>query len=412
MNCENIEKALTTQGDIFDKLLDIKFDSKERRNGILPLLHDNSIDIVERKKLLNIFCLENHFNELIKNLIRDDVNNVNDFGWVKYITYFIESEECKISHLNNKYDYGYEYVGLYNNFFIPQQTERVFVALSNNIFNKKPSFVYGLPETGKSETMNLLSKMFGKSLITFECTNSMDEKTFERLLSGLYKSGNWICLDGIDALPINMLSLCAQKIINIYREIVLKTETKINKKVQIFCISNITCKSNISDNMKHYFRLVGVAVPELSYFINFTLRNLGIQNKSNITRKIKYCIDFLNTKISVISSKRIGLFLYNKFLKLFEKSIRGIKDTSDESIISDISKKCLEHSILPILNNQETEETQRFLNNIFNIKDKPTNNTNLELDYLDELIDNVLKNFHFINNNFKNQIKRVKLSLY
>jgi hypothetical protein len=164
--------------------------------------------------------------------------------------------------------------------------------------------------------------------------------------------------------------------------------------------------------MKHYFRLVGVAVPELSYFINFTLRNLGIQNKSNITRKIKYCIDFLNTKISVISSKRIGLFLYNKFLKLFEKSIRGIKDTSDESIISDISKKCLEHSILPILNNQETEETQRFLNNIFNIKDKPTNNTNLELDYLDELIDNVLKNFHFINNNFKNQIKRVKLSLY
>ena len=52
------------------------------------------------------------------------------------------------------------------------------------------------------------------------------------------------------------------------------------------------------------------------------------------------------------------------------------------------------------------EETQRVLNSVFNIKNKENANST-ESDYLDEQIDSVLKNFHFNNNNFKNQIKKV-----
>ena len=409
--CENIEKALSTQGDVFDKLIDIKFDSKERRNGILILLTDNSLDIVERKKLLNLLCLENYFNELIKNLIRDDVNNINDFGWIKYITYFIESEECKISHLNNKFEYGYEYVGLYNNFFIPQQTERVFVSLSNNIFNKKPSFLYGLPESGKKETLKILSKMFGKSLIMFNCTSNLDEKSFERLTCGIYKSGNWLCFDGMNHLPINILSLCAQKIVNIYKEVIFKTETKINKKIQIFCISNISSKQKISENIKNYFRLVGLSVPDMSFFINFTLRNLGIRNKQNITRKIKYSIDYLNIKLNIIADKRIEILLYNKFLGFLEKNIRGIKDTANETTMSKIVKNCLESCFLSILNNREIEETEKFLDTTFNIKDR-NHAANEENDFLNDHIDSFLKSFHFTNNIFRNKIKKVNLYPY
>ena len=67
--CDYIVKALNTQGDIFDKLLDIKLECKERKTAMISILQEMNLDLGERKKLINIISLENYYNELIKNLI-------------------------------------------------------------------------------------------------------------------------------------------------------------------------------------------------------------------------------------------------------------------------------------------------------------------------------------------------------
>ena len=72
---DQIEKALSTD-DIFDKLIDIKIELKERRRMFIKMLQDFDSGKVEKKILLNLISLENYFNEIIKNLIREKMQQV------------------------------------------------------------------------------------------------------------------------------------------------------------------------------------------------------------------------------------------------------------------------------------------------------------------------------------------------
>ena len=87
----------------------------------------------------------------------------------------------------------------------------------------------------------------------------------------------------------------------------------------------------------------------------------------------------------------------SQFLGFLEKKIRGIKVNANETTMSKIVKNFLESCFLLILKNQEIEETEKYLDITFYIKDR----NHLENDYLDDHINSFLKSFHFTNNIFR-----------
>ncbi len=408
--CDNIEKALSTQGDIFDKLLDLKFDCKERRTALISILHEHNYDHVDKKKLMNIISLESYYNELIKNLIRDDVGTVNDFGWIKYINVNVESDECRISVLNYKFEYGYEYVGLFNSFILPTQTERVFISLSNCIQNKKPVFIYGLADAGKKETLKIFTRLFGKSMIIFRSCQNLEEKAFDKLEKGISKSGNWLCIDNMECLPINILSIIAEKIISFYRSYFSKVEYK--KNIQIFCSSNISKKLNLPESMKNYFRLIGIASPDISFIINMSLKNLGFnKNKKELKKKIRFSIEYLNVKFNYLCNKRITMILFHIFIIILTEKVYKLRNWSeDEDIYINLVRNSLEKSFKLILETEDHPSLNRFLLSIFNGNDNIKNKNNLDEETkedLDLIIDDLTKSFNFANNDFKQTLKYV-----
>ena len=424
---ESIDKALR-DNEVFDRLIDVKNESKDRKLNLFKLLQNPKSTDIEKMKAINNLCLENYFYEIIKNLIREDTSSSTDFSWIKYINVYVESESCKITHMNFSQAYGNQYVGLFNNFIITPQTERIFITMTNNFSVKKPMFLYSLPFSGKRETIKMLSKICGITNVSFQCSDTVDIKAFKKLVYGCAKaglygeafSGFWLSLDSIDNLKFEVMSVIAQDIMSIYQNLgdknsqTFSNELKIpmniiDRNFQIFCLSGIHKKHNISINMKMYFRLIGLIAPDLLMFIGGSLRNYRVPQYRTMGRKIKLVLEYFNNKSKIFQGKSIGLSLFNKFLKLFRKKIT-LKPQEDYPLLI---RETLIDVLAPILSNEEYEDLKRYLMVMFDIpfltKQKSLNGLTSELK---SVIGKTAKKYNYNNLQFNDLVLSVSTFLF
>jgi energy-coupling factor transporter ATP-binding protein EcfA2 len=369
-----LEKALTTD-DVFDKIIDIKIESKERKKNLIKLILDKTTSKLDRRILINQVALENYFNEIIKNLIREDCNSITDFNWLKILQMKIDSDQLFIKIFSSvNFEYGYEYVGLQNNFVVTPQTEKTYLTIGNCFSLRKPFFMYGLPDSGKKETLHTLSRTFGKSMTIFTCSEQFDVSSFNKLLYGSIKNGSWILLDRVDLVTREMMSVVSQHIMNVYRmlndkdpSIEIKAEKfPLEKNIQIFCVSDVITKGNeISRNIKNYFRLIGNCSPDLNLFITISLKNLGIPKVKSNTKKIVFFIEYFNSKISSLKYKRVNLVIFNKILELITRELVNINALNFEKYL----RNGMERAFMPLMNTEEQEDLQRVLNNCLGKKE-------------------------------------------
>lgn len=366
--CEFIEKALS-QDDVFDKIIDIKIDSRDRRKLYIKTLKDKDCSTLDRRILTSLVSVENFFNEVIKNLIREDVSSPGDFNWTKMLNIKIDSESCSIKIFNYINEYGYEYVGFQNNLYFNPQSDKIFLTIADSFSSKKPSCMYGFSDSGKKETLKGLSKFYGRALIIFKCSEQFDIKSFHKLIYGCQKSGNWLCLDNMELIAFESLSVIAHEIMMVYNYISdpkaefisIVDKIPINRNTQIFCINNIERKeSTISNSIKNYFRLIGWSQPDLSTIVSCSLKNFAVPKVKLYTKKIKFIMEYLNVKVSSLKYKPLGLKLFNLVLKHVSKDICLINEESTEGII----RHAFEKTFGPFLTKDEDDDLGvRYVNN-------------------------------------------------
>jgi len=359
---EQLEKALN-QEDAFDKIMDFREDAKARKESFANALKDLNSSKVEKRILMNLISLESYFKNIIKTLVREDVVSTGDFNWLKYLHIKLDGENCNLRIFNMEFEYGYEYVGLQNNFIVSPVTERMYISLANCIDDKKPFFVYGLAESGKKETLLSFSKILGKSLFIFKCSQNFDQKAFHKLLYGGQKSGSWLLLDGIELISKENLSAIAQDILMVHWNIqdpkadfyLPYDKIPINKNSRIICTTKLIKFKNaniLSENVKYSFRLIGQSVPDLFFIIHSTLKNLAFPKCKYYARKIKYLLEYLNTKISLLKYKRIGLKLFSKLLKKLENDVYRVNSENADNII----RRAVEKIFVPFMSDDENED--------------------------------------------------------
>lgn len=364
---EQLEKALN-QEDAFDKIMDFREDAKLRKETFSASLKDLNSSKVEKRILMNLVSLESYFKNIIKTLVREDVVSTGDFNWLKYLHIKLDGENCNLRVFNMEFEYGYEYVGLQNNFIVSPVTERMYISLANCIDEKKPFLIYGLSESGKKETLTSFAKILGKSLFIFKCSKEFDQKAFHKILYGGQKAGNWLLLDHIELISKENLSAIAQDILQVHWNIqdpkadfyLPNDKIPINKNTRIICTTSLNKIKNaniLSESVKYSFRFIGQSVPNLFFIIHSSLKNLAFPRCKYYARKIKYLLEYLNTKISLLKYKRIGLNLFSKLLKKLERDVHRVHNENADNII----RRAVEKIFVPFMTDDENEDMMVYL---------------------------------------------------
>ena len=94
--------------------------------------------MIQKRILINLIFLYYYSKSIIESLIREDVKTNNDYNFIKFIFPKIENDSYMLHFISFVIEFGYEYVGLQNNFLIMPENEKMYLSLAQDIRYKRP----------------------------------------------------------------------------------------------------------------------------------------------------------------------------------------------------------------------------------------------------------------------------------
>ena len=318
--------------------------------------NNNGLSNLDKKLLLLLLNIDNYFLEIIKFIIREEVSSQFDFSFLKIIATKVESENSTSNIFNLKFDYGYEYVGIIQNYCYSSNTDKNFLALFNSIYFKKPTLLYLNDLNGICNNFNnsleVISKIIGKNLITFNCSSKMNYNSFHKIFNTAQTLGIWIVFDGIENLSKEVISFMSQEIMMIYRNFSFSNSNsnnnnnnnnnnsnnqsnkdnennnnkiKFENDTQIFLLANfakdIKPIMNLENHILHYpgiksfFHSVSLMSPDFDVIVEMSIKNLGIKKFKIYAKKIKYFIEYQSNILNIFNPNNESFSIEEKCLK-------------------------------------------------------------------------------------------------
>ena len=215
---DSLEKAFLVPDEAFDKLFDLYNDIKDEKIiEFINMLKNPETSFLQRRILANIISLQNYSKVIIENLIREDVTTNTDYNFFKLINVKIENDSYILHFLNFTLEYGYEYVGIENNFIMMPESERTYLVLARSIMIRRPFELYGIKESGKNETLKTFANLCGKRINYINTTENFSVQGFNNILYGNLKTGSWICLNNTENMKFDLFEILGNRILEVYR---------------------------------------------------------------------------------------------------------------------------------------------------------------------------------------------------
>ena len=448
-----LEKSLEKENEAFDKLFDFYNEIKDEwKLKFINMLKNKENTPVKNRIIIAIITVFDYILKGIESLLRDEVYKITDYAYTKVLQIKIDVDNVNVRLLNYNFDYGNEYVGLYNDFFTMPQTEKTFLCILYALHLHKSFVLYNNQSYFKKETLLMTSNILGRNIYYFTANTNFSITGLNNLLYGNMGSGNLVCINNTELMQFDCLKIVVNRISEIIRLLHTKQEEGFfndidgekyiinNKKFNVFLSYNIDNSSNfdmlIPYSLKNNFRVIGLNEIDLGQYLKLVIDTYSVPRNDEICKKIIFILKTLESRTFLNKNN-----LKEKIIPIFYDTIKSglieqIHDVNRKTIY-DIVKKFLTQKIYPFMEKykdykdevdtllkiilfdfEEKEKEAKNLKNIKNIKQHEEQKHlmeeqkhNIELKELelehDEIYNEVLSKFSFGNDNYKNKIKSI-----
>lgn len=314
---------------------------------------------------------------IVERLISKKVSRINDFEWLGQMRYYLDDEMINLKMLTSKLAYGFEYIGNSKQFVSTAATDRcyraIFVALNHHF----GIAVQGCSASGKSEMITNLAKINAKYCVAFNCANDFNGLVATNYLKGMIACGAWVCLDQLNVVSSDNLSVIANQVQIIrsaleasHTQLVLdNTPFEFQMECGLFATLNPSISFDYSpslpENLKTSFRLVSIGLPDLQHIIEIELLSYGFQSAASLAVQI-YCVfELCGQQITRKPHYDFSIRTIRNLLKLCEKRAMKSLENAEEQQIYDLIRII----VAPTLVDEDIDIFDTILRDVFpNIK--------------------------------------------
>jgi len=271
---------------------------------------------------LEVLCIVNMMHQdIAQNLVEGFVKEKNSWDWQRQLKF--STNEQKIVYLETvlyKSPHTFEFMGCRKRLVCTAQTNKCYLFMMHAVASQQVACLTGPSGSGKSETILELGRMLGRFVLQFNCSAEVGYSSISNVVSGLTKSGTWVCFDDMGRLVPGLLSVMAQQLLSVLGHVRVgdsarssgqrkyKTENtddtagdSLLKSSGIFCCTNLELandRARLPDNLRSCVRVLTVMEPDIEVVVLVTLTLASFFQAALIAAKISFVYKTLAVMLS------------------------------------------------------------------------------------------------------------------
>ncbi|GFU64668.1 dynein heavy chain 2, axonemal [Trichonephila clavipes] len=330
----------------------------------------NESDPLTQRKAMTVIVTLVHSCDIIDSLIGYICNDPSSFEWLVHLRYYIEEERhtCIIKQSKAVFKYGFEYLGNRNRLVITPLTDRCFLSFTTALHLNQGATLKGCRSSGKTETLKDLAVNLGKYVLVINCSESLDQRSSARMLTGLAQIGAWGLFENFNCIREEIVSMLSQEINCILKALAEKRKTfsfvgsdvPLHEGCGMFLSENPDFPSQTCAYFSS-FRPVTIISPDVSTIIQIYVFAYGFKDVKALATDIKLVFSMAKDQLSRYCHYDFGLRTITNFLMYIGKQKRLFPKSSDLEIVV----STLRSITLPKLHSSDIRIFESILETVF-----------------------------------------------